>query len=132
MDRGLTRKIVGILRHRIPGSIAVLLIVTVATFFLLQAAPGDAVDAYTAQAGGSAQTIEQADIMALVRDLVEQEDMALLFISHDIALASDIADRIAVLRHGRLVEIDDTAAIVSQPQNPYTRKLLDCHLLLDG
>lgn len=59
MDRGLIRKIIGILRHRIPGSIAVLLIVVIATFLLLQAAPGDAVDAYAAQAGGSAQTIDK-------------------------------------------------------------------------
>ena len=59
MDRGLSRRIVGILRRRLPGSIAVLLIVVIGTFLLLQAAPGDAVDAYAAQAGGSARTIEQ-------------------------------------------------------------------------
>lgn len=84
------------------------------------------------EATSALDTIVQADIMALVRDLVEQEDMALLFISHDIALASDIADRIAVLRHGRLMEIGDTETIVSASQNPYTRSLLDSHLGLDN
>jgi peptide/nickel transport system ATP-binding protein len=84
------------------------------------------------EATSALDTIVQAEIMALVRDLVEQEDMALLFISHDIALASEIADRIAVFRHGRLMEIGDRATIVSRPQNPYTQKLLDCHLGVDG
>jgi ABC-type dipeptide/oligopeptide/nickel transport system ATPase component len=50
--------------------------------------------------------------------------MALVFISHDIALAAGMADRIAVLRRGRLVEIGATAEIVARPSDPYTRSLL--------
>ena len=57
--------------------------------------------------------------------------MALLFISHDIALASQVADRIAVFRHGRLVEIGDAESLIASPRHPYTKMLLDAHMGLD-
>ncbi|TIN68259.1 MAG: ABC transporter ATP-binding protein, partial [Mesorhizobium sp.] len=55
----------------------------------------------------------------------------LLFISHDIALAAELAERIAVFRHGQLVELGMTAQIVGAPAQPYTRALLDAHIGLD-
>ena len=66
-------------------------------------------------------TIVQAEIVALIDRLVKADGMALVFISHDIALAAGIADRIAVLRRGRLVEIGATAEIIARPRDPYTR-----------
>ena len=73
-------------------------------------------------------TIVQAEIVALIDGLVKADRMSLIFISHDIALASEIADRIAVFRRGRLVEIGETAELVGRPRDPYTRALLDASL----
>ena len=80
------------------------------------------------EATSALDTIVQADIVRLIGDLVVEDGMSLLFISHDIALASGIADRIAVFRNGRLVEIGAASQIVSQPRDPYTRMLVAASL----
>ncbi|MBA8839125.1 ABC transporter ATP-binding protein [Ochrobactrum sp. RH2CCR150] len=69
-------------------------------------------------------TIVQKEIVALLRKLVREDGMTLIFITHDIALASGLADRIAVFRRGRLVESGDTRAIIDTPQTDYTRALI--------
>jgi len=74
----------------------------------------------------------QAEIVALIRRLVAEDGMTLLFISHDIALAAELAERIAVFRHGQLVELGATAQIVDAPTQAYTRTLLDAHIGLDA
>ncbi|CAM5478884.1 peptide/nickel transport system ATP-binding protein [Aquamicrobium terrae] len=84
------------------------------------------------EATSALDTIVQAEIVALIRQLVAEDGMTLLFISHDIALASELADRIAVFRAGRIVEIGATAAIVTRPAQAYTRALLDAHIGLDA
>jgi len=66
----------------------------------------------------------QAQILALLRDLRRTHSLAMLFISHDLAVVSQIADRIAVMQHGRLVEQAPTAQLFRSPQDPYTRRLL--------
>ncbi|MGI9031435.1 MAG: ATP-binding cassette domain-containing protein [Ilumatobacteraceae bacterium] len=66
----------------------------------------------------------QAEIMALLRELVDQDGTALVFISHDLALVSSIAEDIVVMRDGRVVERGDAAAMVHAPQQDYTRRLL--------
>lgn len=83
------------------------------------------------EATSALDTIVQAEIVALIRRLVAEDGMALLFVSHDIALAANFADRIAVFRNGRMVEIAPTPAIVSAPENAYTRALLEAHLRLE-
>lgn len=80
------------------------------------------------EATSALDTIVQAEIMALILRLVAEEGMTLLFISHDIALASQVADRIAVLRRSRMVELGVAAQVVSAPADPYTRLLIDAHL----
>jgi peptide/nickel transport system ATP-binding protein len=70
-------------------------------------------------------TIVQAEIVSLIDRLVKEDGMSLIFISHDIALASTIADRIAVFRAGRMVEIGRTEDIVERPQDAYTRALIE-------
>ena len=70
-------------------------------------------------------TIVQAEIVALIDRLVKADGMSLIFISHDIALASTIADRIAVFRAGRLVEIGDARQVIDAPREAYTGALLD-------
>ena len=84
------------------------------------------------EATSALDTIVQAEIVALIRHLVAEDGMTLVFISHDIALASQLADRIAVFRAGRMVEIGATAAIVARPAHAYTRALLDAHIGLDA
>ncbi|WP_287242334.1 ABC transporter ATP-binding protein [Mesorhizobium sp.] len=84
------------------------------------------------EATSALDTIVQAEIVALIRQLVAEDGMTLLFVSHDIALATDLAERIAVFRHGELVELGATAQIVASPRHAYTRALLDAHLGLDA
>ncbi len=66
----------------------------------------------------------QADIMELLLSLCESEKMALILITHDLAVVSQVAERIAVMYAGRIVELADTDLIVGQPQHPYTNGLL--------
>ncbi|GLS35172.1 hypothetical protein GCM10010869_07600 [Mesorhizobium tianshanense] len=84
------------------------------------------------EATSALDTIVQAEIVALIRQLVAEDGMTLLFVSHDIALAAELAKRIAVFRHGDLVEIGTTAQVINTPHNAYTRALLDAHLGLDA
>jgi peptide/nickel transport system ATP-binding protein len=83
------------------------------------------------EATSALDTIVQAEIVALIRRLVVEDGMTLLFISHDIALAAELAERIAVFRHGQLVELGTTAQIINAPTQAYTRALLDAHIGLD-
>jgi len=66
----------------------------------------------------------QADIMELLLSLCESENMALILITHDLAVVSQVAERIAVMYAGRIVELADTDQMVSNPQHPYTKGLL--------
>ncbi len=84
------------------------------------------------EATSALDTIVQAEIVVLIRELVAEDDMTLLFISHDIALAAELAERIAVFRNGEMVECGATAQIVEAPRQPYTRALLDAHIGLDA
>jgi peptide/nickel transport system ATP-binding protein len=83
------------------------------------------------EATSALDTIVQAEIVRLIEELVAEDGMSLMFISHDIALASQIADRIAVFRHGRLVEIGEAGQIVEAPREAYTKRLLAAHMGLD-
>jgi peptide/nickel transport system ATP-binding protein len=69
-------------------------------------------------------TIVQRQIVALLRALVQADGMTLIFITHDIALASNLADRIAVFRHGELVESGPARAIIANPKSDYTKALI--------
>ncbi|PBB83129.1 ABC transporter ATP-binding protein [Mesorhizobium sp. WSM3879] len=84
------------------------------------------------EATSALDTIVQAEIVSLIRGLVNEDGLTLAFISHDIALAATLAERIAVLRHGELVELGDTDQILNAPRHAYTRTLLDAHLGLDA
>ena len=65
----------------------------------------------------------QAQILDLLQGLVEEEKMALLLISHDLAVVADIADSITVLRNGEVMERGETTQILTQQTHPYTRQL---------
>ncbi len=66
----------------------------------------------------------QAQILNLLEELQEERGLAYLFISHDLSVVRHIADRIAVMYLGRIVELADTEALFKQPRHPYTRALL--------
>ncbi|MCE7029335.1 ABC transporter ATP-binding protein [Jiella avicenniae] len=66
----------------------------------------------------------QAQILALIEALREEEDLAVLFITHDMGVVAEIADRTAVMANGRVVEAGETAALFRAPREPYTRALL--------
>ena len=67
----------------------------------------------------------QAQILNLMTDLQERLGLTYLFISHNLAVVSHVADRVGVMYLGRLVEIADAEALFARPLHPYTRMLLD-------
>ena len=69
--------------------------------------------------------VVQREILQEIMALKAQFGFSILFITHDLALMSQFADRIAVMLEGEIVEHAPTAAIVSDPQHDYTRKLWD-------
>ena len=66
----------------------------------------------------------QAQILDLLADLTKEYGLTMLFISHDLAVIRQIADRIAVMYQGKLVEEGSTAQVFETPQQDYTRSLL--------
>ncbi|MFX8000686.1 ABC transporter ATP-binding protein, partial [Acinetobacter baumannii] len=66
----------------------------------------------------------QAQILKLLDDLKTRRNMAVLFITHDLGIVRRIADRVAVMTKGAIVETGPTADIFAQPQHAYTRHLL--------
>ncbi|AFY68315.1 ABC transporter ATP-binding protein [Geitlerinema sp. PCC 7407] len=68
----------------------------------------------------------QARILDLLRELRDRRGMSIIFVTHDLGLIADIADSIAVMYQGKLVELGSVWDIFSQPQHPYTKGLLTC------
>ncbi len=72
----------------------------------------------------------QSQILALLQDLQDEYGLAVLFISHDLAVVRAIADRVAVMYNGEIVETNDCETLINQPQHAYTEQLLDASRLL--
>lgn len=68
----------------------------------------------------------QKNILLLIRALQQQHNMSVIFISHDLGVVSEIADRIIVMYKGKIVEQGTTSEILYYPQHPYTKALLAC------
>jgi peptide/nickel transport system ATP-binding protein len=66
----------------------------------------------------------QAGILALFRSLVRDDGIGLMLVTHDLAVIAETADRVAVMRAGKVVETGDTGAVLGAPESPYTRSLL--------
>jgi peptide/nickel transport system ATP-binding protein len=73
----------------------------------------------------------QKQILELLARLRDSHRMSVLFITHDLALVGDIADRVVVMRHGEIKEQGPVERIFSAPQHPYTQALLACRPRLD-
>ena len=73
----------------------------------------------------------QAQILDLIRRLRDERGMSILFISHDLGVIAEIADRIAVMFRGRIVERGSVTGVFNNPQHPYTKGLLACRPHLD-
>jgi peptide/nickel transport system ATP-binding protein len=68
----------------------------------------------------------QKQIMDLIASLQKKHAMSVLFITHDLALVGDIADRVIVMRHGEVREQGEAAQVLAAPQDAYTQALLHC------
>ncbi len=66
----------------------------------------------------------QAQILALIRSLQKKVDMGVLFITHDMGVVAEIADDVAVMRYGKIVERGPVEEVFAHPKHPYTRALL--------
>ncbi|EEX32715.1 MULTISPECIES: ABC transporter ATP-binding protein [Vibrio] len=67
--------------------------------------------------------VVQREILQQIYQLREEFGFSVLFITHDLALMSQLCDRIAIMRHGEIVEINQSTQIRNHPQHPYTQKL---------
>jgi peptide/nickel transport system ATP-binding protein len=73
----------------------------------------------------------QAQILGLLFDLKSRLGLSYLFITHDLRVVRQIADRVAVMYLGRIVELADTEALYAEPKHPYTRMLLEAVPAID-
>jgi ATPase components of various ABC-type transport systems, contain duplicated ATPase len=74
----------------------------------------------------------QATILELLQELQEYRGMAMIFITHDLGIVAQIADQVAVMFQGKIVESGTIKQIFTAPQNPYTKGLLACRPTLDN
>ncbi|MFN2330772.1 MAG: ABC transporter ATP-binding protein [Halomonas sp.] len=67
----------------------------------------------------------QAQILELIRDLQARRAMSVMFITHDFGVVAEVANRVCVMRHGRIVELGEAEEVLKHPQNDYTRALIE-------
>lgn len=68
----------------------------------------------------------QKTILQLIKELQQQENMGVIFITHDLGVVAEIADRVAIMYKGEIVEHNTAKQIFNHPQNPYTKALIAC------
>src|SRR5215475_339130 len=74
----------------------------------------------------SLDSVTQREILELLKRLQKDRNLAILFITHSLELLQGFADRIAVMYAGRVVELGDARNVLTAPQHPYTRALMNC------
>jgi len=117
-DVSLTDDLLGRYPHQVSGGqaqrFAIALAVALRADVLLCDEPTSALDVTV-----------QAQVVALLKRLREEHGTAMLFISHDLAVIGDLADRVVVMRDGAVVEAGATSEVLHTPGDAYTRALLD-------
>ncbi len=73
----------------------------------------------------------QKQILTLIRNLQDRYGFACLFVSHDLGAVEQVADRVAVMQNGKIVEVGSRDDIFDRPQHDYTKRLLNAAMLLD-
>ena len=73
----------------------------------------------------------QAELLAILRNAAHTYQLAVLFISHDLGVIAEVADAVAVMQAGRLVEMGSVGQVLGAPQHPYTRELIAAVPTLD-
>ncbi len=73
----------------------------------------------------------QATILELLKELRDRRDMAMIFITHDLGIIAEIADKVAVMYKGKVVECQPILDLFQTPKHPYTKSLLACRPRLD-
>ncbi|MFH8441938.1 ATP-binding cassette domain-containing protein [Streptomyces sp. NPDC018026] len=73
----------------------------------------------------------QATVLDLLADLQQRLGLTYVFVSHNLAVVAQVADRVAVMSRGSLVEVGEATAVLRAPRHPYTRQLLDAVPVLD-
>ena len=68
----------------------------------------------------------QAQVLKLMKELIRKVRTSILLVTHDLAVASQVADRVIVMYAGEIAEDADVISLFSQPQHPYTQGLLSC------
>ncbi len=66
----------------------------------------------------------QSEILALIRGLCRDRNLGVILITHDMAVINEVTDRVAVMLHGHIVEVDTTRKIIDAPSHPYTQSLI--------
>ena len=79
------------------------------------------------EATSALDMVVQAEIVSLLDELVREAGMTLIFITHDIGLASGFANRVAIFKDGRLIEAGPTGKVLSSSREAYTRTLIASH-----
>ena len=74
----------------------------------------------------------QAEVLELLRELRDSRGMAVLFVSHDLAVIAELCDRVAIMRAGQVVEQGPTGQVIAAPRHDYTRELLAAVPRLSG
>ncbi|GAC1323066.1 MAG: hypothetical protein NVSMB16_16740 [Acidimicrobiales bacterium] len=69
----------------------------------------------------------QAQLLTMFLDLRDELGVTILFVAHQLAVIAELADRVAVMQTGRIVEIGETASVFHNPQHEYTQALLAAH-----
>nr|WP_218574378.1 ABC transporter ATP-binding protein [Pseudomonas sp. PB120] len=69
----------------------------------------------------------QAEVLDLLAELKRELNLALILVSHDLAVVAQVCDRVIVMRHGVIIEAGTTAQVLADPKHPYTRSLVDNH-----
>jgi peptide/nickel transport system ATP-binding protein len=73
----------------------------------------------------SLDVLTQANIMNLLKRIKKEENLGMIFITHDVSLSSELADKVAVMYAGQIVEFVDAETFYSDPKHPYSKKLME-------